>query len=68
MFNLRPGGALRWKVEDHWLGRSGILMWQASTSKVVATPVSVKDQWVGPCEQVLNVLITCWCYRPSKLM
>jgi hypothetical protein len=34
--NLRPGGALRWKMEDHCLGRSGSVMWQVSTSKVVA--------------------------------
>jgi hypothetical protein len=26
----------------------------------------IKDQWVGPREQVLNVLITCWCYGPGK--
>jgi hypothetical protein len=26
----------------------------------------VKDRWVGTCEQVLNVLITYWCYGPSK--
>jgi hypothetical protein len=26
MDNLRPGGALRWKVEDHQLGRSGRVM------------------------------------------
>jgi hypothetical protein len=36
MDNLRPGGALRWKVEDYQLGRSGSVMWQARTSKVVA--------------------------------
>jgi hypothetical protein len=36
MDNLRPGGALRWKVEDHQLGRSGSVMWQARTSKVVS--------------------------------
>jgi hypothetical protein len=33
--NRRPGGALSWKVEDHWLERLGSLMWQAGTSKVV---------------------------------
>jgi hypothetical protein len=33
----RPGEALRWKVENHQLGRSGSVMWQASTSKVVAS-------------------------------
>jgi hypothetical protein len=36
MDNLRPGGALRCKVEDHRLGRSGSGLWQAGTSKVVA--------------------------------
>jgi hypothetical protein len=35
MVNLRPGGALRWKVEDHWLRRSGSVMWKVGTSKVV---------------------------------
>jgi hypothetical protein len=33
----RPGEALSWKVENHRLGRSGSVMWQASTSKVVAS-------------------------------
>jgi hypothetical protein len=28
--------------------------------------VSVKDRWIGPREQVLNVPITCQCYGPSK--
>jgi hypothetical protein len=32
-----------------WEGR-GVRTWQASTSKVVAPPVSVKDQWVDPRE------------------
>jgi hypothetical protein len=45
---------------DSWLGWSGSGMWQAETSKVVAPPMSVKDRWVGPCEQVWNVLIACW--------
>jgi hypothetical protein len=35
--NLRPGGALRWKVEDRQLRRSGSVMWKVGTSKVVAT-------------------------------
>jgi hypothetical protein len=33
--------------------------------------VSVKDRWVGPREQVLNVPIACRCYglgKPSSLM
>jgi hypothetical protein len=32
----------------------------------LAPPVSVKDRWVGPREQILNIPITCWWYRPSK--
>jgi hypothetical protein len=40
MDNLRLGGTLRWKVEDHRLGRSGSVMWQVSTFNVVA-PVCV---------------------------
>jgi hypothetical protein len=40
MDNLRPSVALRWKVEDCWLGRSGSVMWQADTSKV-ASPACV---------------------------
>jgi hypothetical protein len=29
-------------------------------------PVSVKDRWVDPREQVLNVPIACLCYGPGK--
>jgi hypothetical protein len=36
MFNLRQGGALRWKVEDPRLKRSGSVIWQADTYKIVA--------------------------------
>jgi hypothetical protein len=35
-------------------------------SRLYPSPVSVKDRWVGPCAQVLNVLIACRWYRPSK--
>jgi hypothetical protein len=34
--NWRPGGALKWKVGDCQLERSGREMWKADTSKVVA--------------------------------
>jgi hypothetical protein len=33
---MRPGGALRWKVEDRQLGRLESVMWKVNTSKVVA--------------------------------
>jgi hypothetical protein len=36
LVNLRLGGALRWKAEDHRLGRVKSVMWQVGTSKVVA--------------------------------
>jgi hypothetical protein len=52
--------------EDHQLGRSGSGTWKASTFKVVAPPVLVKDRWVGPCEHVLSVPIACWWYGPGK--
>jgi hypothetical protein len=32
----RPSGALRWKGEDHCLGRSGSSVWKVSTFKAVA--------------------------------
>jgi hypothetical protein len=35
LHNLRLGGALRWKVEDHQLARLGSEVWKAGTSKVV---------------------------------
>jgi hypothetical protein len=34
--NLRSDGALRWKAEDHRLGRSKSVMWNAGTSKFVS--------------------------------
>jgi hypothetical protein len=30
-------------------------MWKARTSKVIALSVSVKDRWVTPYEQLLNM-------------
>jgi hypothetical protein len=65
--NWRPGGALKWKAVDCRLGRSGSVMWKAGTSTVVPLPVSVKDRWVGPHDQVLNVPIVYWCYGHNKL-
>jgi hypothetical protein len=41
-------------------------MWKTGAFKVVAPPVSVKDRWIGPREQVLNVPIACRCYGPGK--
>jgi hypothetical protein len=36
MVNLRLDRALMWKVENHQLGRSVSVIWQAGSSKVVA--------------------------------
>jgi hypothetical protein len=43
-------------------------MWKVDTSKVVAPPVSIKDRWVGPHEQMLNVPMTYWYMRPVSLV
>ncbi len=37
-----------------------------SNTEGVTPPVSIKDWWVGPREQVLNVPIACWWHVPSK--
>jgi hypothetical protein len=68
LVNLGPDGTLRWKAEDHRLGRSESVMGKDDTSKIVALSVLVKDRWVVPLRQVLNILITYWCYESSKLM
>jgi hypothetical protein len=45
---------------DRRLRRSGSGMWTDGLApKVVAPPVSVKDQCIGPREQILNVPIAC---------
>jgi hypothetical protein len=36
MVNIRPNEVIKWKVEDHWLRRSGSVMWKAGTFKIVA--------------------------------
>jgi hypothetical protein len=66
MDNLRPGGAirgisgtLRREGRGEWCGYSEISMWYP-------LPVLVKYRGVGTREQVLNILITCWWYVPSK--
>jgi hypothetical protein len=32
----RPGGGLRWKGEDHRLGRSGSVVWKTGTFKAIS--------------------------------
>jgi hypothetical protein len=57
---LRPGGALRWKVEIiGWEGQ-GVICGKLAPLRLQYLLVLVKDRWVGPREQVLNVLIACW--------
>jgi hypothetical protein len=66
MDNLRPGGALRWKVETiGWEGQR-VVCGKPVPSMLYLLPMSIKDQWVGFCKQVLNVPIACWWYGPSK--
>jgi hypothetical protein len=48
-----------------WKGR-GVWCGKLAPSWLEPPPVSVKDRWIGPREQVLNVLITCWWYGSSK--
>jgi hypothetical protein len=54
--------------KDHRLGRSESVMWKAGTSKVVAPPVLVKNRWVGPREQVLNVPVAYLYMGPVSLI
>jgi hypothetical protein len=59
--NQRSDGALRWKVETTgWEGR-GVVYDKPAPPGLYPLPVSFKDQWIGPHEQVLNVMIACWC-------
>jgi hypothetical protein len=60
MVKLETGWGPYVKSGDLRLGKSGSDMWKVSTSKTVALPVSIKDRWVSPREQVLNVPIACW--------
>jgi hypothetical protein len=39
---------------------------KSAPPRLYPPPVSVKDRWVGPCEQVLNIAITCWRYGSGK--
>jgi hypothetical protein len=57
-------------LSEKWrLSESGL--WKVGTTKVAAPLVSIKDLWVDPREQVLNVLIACrWSGsgKPSSLV
>jgi hypothetical protein len=58
--NWRPGRTLRWKVETvSWEGQ-GVVCGKLAPRRLKPPPLSVKDRWVDPREQVLNVLIACW--------
>jgi hypothetical protein len=60
LINMRSGGALRWKVETiSWEGRK-VVCGKLTPPRWYPLHVSVKNRWVGPREQVLNVLIICW--------
>jgi hypothetical protein len=39
---------------------------KSTPPRLYPPPVSVKDRWVGPCEQVLNIEIACQRYGSGK--
>jgi hypothetical protein len=43
-----------------------VIRGKPAPSRLQTLPVLVKDRWVGPREQVLNVSIACWWLWPSK--
>jgi hypothetical protein len=55
-----------WKVQTVGWNGQGVVCGKPAPSRLWPPPVSIKDRWVGPCEQVLNIPITCWWYEPSK--
>jgi hypothetical protein len=58
--------ALRWKVgTTGWDGR-GVVCRKSTPPKLYPPPVSVKDRWVSPHEQVLSIPIACQWYGPDK--
>jgi hypothetical protein len=57
--NWRPGGALRWKVETVSWECQRVVCEKLAPPRLYPPPVSVKDRWVDPREQVLNVPIAC---------
>jgi hypothetical protein len=64
--NLRPSGVLRWKGETtDWEGQE-VVCGKSAPPMLYSPPVSVKNQWVGPHEQVLNIPIAWWWYGSSK--
>jgi hypothetical protein len=53
---------MTWKVETAgWEGR-GVVCGKLAPPRLWPPPVLVKDRWVCPREQVLNVLIACQWY------
>jgi hypothetical protein len=64
--NWRLGGALRWKGKTAGWESRGVVCEKPAPSRLWPPPVSIKDWWVGPHEQVLNVPIACWWHVPSK--
>jgi hypothetical protein len=61
-YQVGPLGG-KWRLSVRKVGECGMESWPF---KAIAQPVSIKDRWVGPHEQVLNVPIACWWYVPSK--
>jgi hypothetical protein len=62
----RPGGALRgmWRQQAGKVGEW--ICGKPAPPWLKPPPMSVKDRWVGPREQVLNVPVAYWWYGPGK--
>jgi hypothetical protein len=56
---VESGGPLVGKV-------GGVVCRKSAPPRLYPPPVSVKDQWVDPHEQVLNVLTAYQRYEPDK--
>jgi hypothetical protein len=58
-----PDEAFGWKRETAgWEGRR-VVCGKPAPLRLYPPPMSVKEWWVGPREQVLNVPIACWWYE-----
>jgi hypothetical protein len=65
-FNLRPGRGLRWKVKTiGWEGQ-GVVCGEPAPPRLYPPPVSVKDRWIAPRKQALNVSIAWWYMGPVR--
>jgi hypothetical protein len=67
IINSRPDGVNRGKRRTVGWEGWGEYCGNLTPLRLLPPSVLVKDRGVDICEQVLNVLIACWRYGPSKL-